>query len=165
MYQNIVIALDGSHNAVLALQEAIKLAQVKQGKLILVHVASLRDISVEGVGMLGNHDLHTLAHERGAQIMAEAEALARESGISSVTPLILESWDGGKEMAKVLLAAADDHHADLIVVGTHGRGGLMTLLMGSFAETLLRMSPLPLLVVRNVHDDDENKLFEKRPVL
>ena len=165
MYQNIVIALDGSHNAALALQEAIKLAQVKQGRLILVHVASLRDISVEGVGMLGNQDLHTLAHQRGTQIMAEAEAEARQAGIEQITPLLLESWDGAKDMAKVLLTAAHDNHADLVVVGTHGRGGLMTLLMGSFAETLLRMSPLPLLVVRNVHDDDENKLFDKRPVL
>lgn len=165
MYQNIVIALDGSHNATLALQEAIALAKAGNARLIPVHVASLRDISVEGVGMLGSHDLHTLAQERGRAILDEAESDIRKAGLSAVTPLLVESWDGGKEMARALLSCAAEQRADLVVVGTHGRSGIMHMLMGSFAETLIRLATLPLLIVRNPHDDDENRLFDKRPVL
>ena len=50
---------------------------------------------------------------------------------------------------------ADSHGADLIVIGTHGRTGLMHLLMGSFAETVMRQSHLPLLVIRSTHSEDE----------
>ncbi|WP_168929145.1 universal stress protein [Crenobacter intestini] len=165
MYQNIVIALDGSHNATLALNEAIELAKVTGARMIPVHVASLRDISVEGVGMLGSHDLHTLAQTRGRDILAEAESEIRKAGLDKVETVIVESWDGGKEMARMLIDVARERGADLIVLGTHGRAGLMNLLMGSFAETLLKVATLPLLIVRNTHDDDEVKVFEKRPIL
>jgi len=44
---------------------------------------------------------------------------------------------------------AADKDADLIVVGTHGRKGLTRMLMGSTAESLLRRSPCPVLVVKH----------------
>ena len=58
-------------------------------------------------------------------------------------------------MAQGLVDYADSHGADLIVIGTHGRTGLMHLLMGSFAETVMRQSHLPLLVIRSVYSEEE----------
>jgi nucleotide-binding universal stress UspA family protein len=49
---------------------------------------------------------------------------------------------------EVLIAAAREHHANLIVVGSHGRRGLQRLFLGSVAETLVRTAPVPVLVVR-----------------
>jgi nucleotide-binding universal stress UspA family protein len=50
--------------------------------------------------------------------------------------------------ADEILAAATDLPADLIVMGTHGRGGLSRVLMGSVAETVLRKAPCPVLTVK-----------------
>jgi nucleotide-binding universal stress UspA family protein len=42
----------------------------------------------------------------------------------------------------------DDHEIDLVVVGSHGRSGVKRVLVGSFAEALMRSSPVPVLTVR-----------------
>ena len=49
---------------------------------------------------------------------------------------------------KVVAEAANEWKADLVVVGTHGRRGLGRMLLGSGAEQILRLSPLPVLVIR-----------------
>jgi nucleotide-binding universal stress UspA family protein len=51
--------------------------------------------------------------------------------------------------AQAITQVAADKDADLIVVGTHGRKGLTRMLMGSTAESLLRRSPCPVLVVKH----------------
>jgi universal stress protein A len=50
--------------------------------------------------------------------------------------------------ATEILRVADDIHADLIVVGTHGRTGLGRLLMGSTAEQIVRQAPCPVLTLK-----------------
>ena len=50
-------------------------------------------------------------------------------------------------IAQAILALAGEEAADLIVVGTHGRGGLSKLALGSVAEELLRISPNPVMTV------------------
>lgn len=50
--------------------------------------------------------------------------------------------------AEGILAVAAEEKADLIVMGTHGRGGLSRLLMGSVAEHVLRKAPCPVLTVK-----------------
>lgn len=51
--------------------------------------------------------------------------------------------------AQEIVATANDWHADLIVVGTHGRGGLGRLVLGSVAEHVLREAPCPVLTIRH----------------
>jgi len=43
--------------------------------------------------------------------------------------------------------------ADLIVIGTHGRRGVGRLMLGSDAEQILRLSPVPVLLVRGVTEE------------
>lgn len=51
--------------------------------------------------------------------------------------------------ADVILGAAQEYHADLIIMGTHGRRGVSRLLFGSVAEAVLRRSPSPVLTVKS----------------
>lgn len=51
--------------------------------------------------------------------------------------------------ARVIAQEATDRGIDLIVMGTHGRGGLAHLMLGSVAERVLRMAPCPVLTVRD----------------
>ena len=50
--------------------------------------------------------------------------------------------------AKSIVEAAQVHQADLIVMGTHGHGAVMHVLLGNVAERVVRMAPCPVLTVR-----------------
>jgi nucleotide-binding universal stress UspA family protein len=50
--------------------------------------------------------------------------------------------------AQEILSAADRTKADLIVMGTHGRRGMSHVLLGSVAERVVRLSPVPVLTIR-----------------
>ena len=52
------------------------------------------------------------------------------------------------EPASMIVQVARETGADLIVMGTHGRGGLMRVLLGSVAEDVLRHAPCPVLTVK-----------------
>lgn len=78
-----------------------------------------------------------------------AERTARELGVENTVKHLLVANKGAREMAQDLVDYADENGADLLVLGTHGRTGLMHLLMGSFAETVMRQSHLPLLIIRS----------------
>jgi len=54
----------------------------------------------------------------------------------------------GRAVSDVILAEARRSHADVIVMGTHGRRGLNRLLLGSDAERVLREAPVPVLLTR-----------------
>jgi nucleotide-binding universal stress UspA family protein len=51
-----------------------------------------------------------------------------------------------------ILKAAEDTHADLIVIGTHGRRGLSRMVLGSVAEDVMRRAQCPVLAVRGEQD-------------
>ena len=51
-------------------------------------------------------------------------------------------------LGEAVVQEADQYSADLIVVGTHGRRGLGRVLLGSGAEQVIRLSPIPVLVIR-----------------
>jgi nucleotide-binding universal stress UspA family protein len=58
--------------------------------------------------------------------------------------------------AEEIAQLASDLEADLVVVGTHGYRGMRRLLLGSVAESVVRLSPAPVLVVRPKQLDTEN---------
>jgi nucleotide-binding universal stress UspA family protein len=55
---------------------------------------------------------------------------------------------------KLILEAAHEHLADLIVMGSHGRSGVARLMLGSVAERIVRAATVPVLVVRDGEQDD-----------
>jgi universal stress protein A len=62
--------------------------------------------------------------------------------------------------AEIVMRVAKEEEADMIVVGSHGRTGLVRLLMGSVAETIVRRAPCPVLVHKHV----ERAASESKPV-
>jgi nucleotide-binding universal stress UspA family protein len=61
--------------------------------------------------------------------------------------------------AQSLIEHAENSHADLIMVSSHGRAGVPHFLFGSFAETLLKMSHLPVLFLNRAHRIQRGELF------
>ncbi len=146
MYQQILVALDGSSSSDLALGEALRLAATTGGALRLFHAM---DDDAFGIALEAGaayvDSWRDLYKQNGEAVLARAAARVAEAGISATTQL---SEDVTTPMGQRLVAEAHRCGADLIVIGTHGRRGVARLLFGSVAEDVLRQSDLPVLVVR-----------------
>ena len=137
MFKVIVIASDGSEAGQRAMAFAKDIAIEQKARLLVVHVDEL----VPGRG--------------GAQhsLVLEPEMKARMS--EQVDELTTQGVDAAFEVRQVMVSgpahaiaeAAVDAEADLIVVGTVGKGPLKGLLLGSVAQRLLQIAPCPVLVV------------------
>lgn len=153
MYKHIVVAVDGSNTSFLALQHASELAVLLQAKLTLVTVANPTEYMALAPEFLQHGNYEETARVQGQEILDKSLAEARAQGVVELDSHMALSSKGAKDMAQLLVDFATEHGADAIVLGTHGRSGLMHLLMGSFAETVMRLSTLPLLVIRNEQKD------------
>jgi len=150
MYKRIIVALDGSETSTKALTAALNLARQGGGRVRLVHV-------VEELAYLGGFDpygtssgdLIKVIRENGAKVLSDGVAIAQAAGVEADTVL----YDNfGERLAEVMADAARQWEADLIVVGTHGRRGMGRVLMGSGAEQIIRLAPVPVLVIRSPAD-------------
>ena len=147
MYQRILVPFDGSSPSVLGLEEAIKLAKLTGAKLRVVYEID------ELIGATGFEsyaiyaaDVLTAMRRNGKEILDDARARVKSAGLDAETE-IFESH--GHQLADMVVKQAAAWRADLIVIGSHGRRGAARMFMGSDAEQILRLSPVPVLIVRN----------------
>ena len=146
MYKRILVPVDGSSTSDFALREAIKFVIDQKAELRIIHV--IEDVvPVWDVELLNINEIREALRQTGERVLAKAEAVARDAGIKAETRLI-ESTPPGARIASVIAAEAKAWPADLIVTGTHGRRGVDHLLMGSVAEDVVRISPVPVLLIR-----------------
>ena len=146
MYRRILVPLDGSRTSQLGLGEAVKVAKSQGSTLRLLHVVDdLALIRTPEIAYdLG--DLIKVLTEEGKKILEKGAAHARKHGVKVQTSLV-ETYGG--RAAEAIIDEAKKWHASLIVLGTHGRRGMKRMLMGSDAEEVLRMTPVPVLMVRS----------------
>lgn len=149
MYKHLVVAVDGSETSINALKHAAELAGVNGARLTLVHVANPAEYMALAREFLQHESYEAAAVAQGNEVLDAAERTARELGVGNTVKHLLVANKGAREMAQDLVDYADENGAGLLVLGTHGRTGLMHLLMGSFAETVMRQSHLPLLIIRS----------------
>ena len=147
MYKRIVVPVDGSETAQKALVTALQMAREASGCLHLVHVVEgLTPMTADPYGAYSG-DVIEVMRQSGRKILDDALALARAEGVQADTQL----FDNfGERLAEVVADSATRFNADLMVVGTHGRRGLGRVLMGSGAEQIIRLSPVPVLVLRSI---------------
>ena len=147
MYKRIVVPVDGSETAQKALATALQMARESSGCVHLVHVVEgLTPMTADPYGAYSG-DVIEVMRQNGRKILDDALALARSEGVQADTQL----FDNfGERLAEVVADSATRFNADLMVVGTHGRRGLGRVLMGSGAEQIIRLSPVPVLVLRSI---------------
>ena len=87
-----------------------------------------------------------MLRETGTKVLEQAATIARRAEVSTEQRL-LETVGG--RAADEIVKQAKDWPADLIVMGTHGRRGLKRLVLGSDSELVLRLSSVPVLLVRD----------------
>ena len=147
MYQKILVPVDGSATSDLGLQEATKLAKLTGAHVRLLHVVDVLSLAIAGAGTAGAAgDVLAGVRESGRTILRRAEATAQAAQLTVDTALH-ENTSG--RVAEIVADEAVSCGADLIVLGTHGRRGIGRLILGSDAEQVLRLSPVPVLLVRD----------------
>jgi nucleotide-binding universal stress UspA family protein len=145
MYERILVPTDGSPEADAVLDHAAELAAVHDAEVHAMYVISTAgytslpaDAGIEGLG--------PLLADQGEQALDRAEERIEEVSVERV----LVEGSPGEEIVEY----ADDDGCDLIVMGTHGRGGIDRLLLGSVAERVVRTSEVPVLTVRVGESED-----------
>ncbi|OTG65061.1 universal stress protein [Acinetobacter silvestris] len=144
-YKHILIPVDDSPISYAAIEHAEKLAKAFGSKVTVMSVIALDPFT--GV------DFYKIA-PAVTQYILEAEANAEgrlkdiketlsHHGILVETKIIREV-----PTATGILNIADEINADLIVMGSHGRTGLKKLFLGSVAQEVLTISPIPVLIVK-----------------
>lgn len=146
MYKHILIAVDDSATSNRALQEAIGLASDQHAALSIVYVVD--DAALIGAALVADPgESGKTWREIGQGILQRAQDAAKARGVDAETRL-LQTENVEDRVAQAIVAHARAKGADLLVAGTHGRGGLKHLLMGSVAEGIVRHTPVPVLLVR-----------------
>ena len=153
--KNILVATDFGEAADNALVYGRELAQRFGATLHVLHVAENVYISAFGAETYASfapdlqRDLEETAHKRLAEAVIDSDG----SGPCTI-PVVMTS----SSPAFAIIDYAREQDIDLIIMGTHGRGALGHILMGSVAERVVRLAPCPVLTTRSsernfIHSD------------
>lgn len=145
-YRRILVPIDGSPTSNKALVAALNIARDGDGRVRIVHVM---DELALVTGFEVGADVFEAVRAAAQSVLAEGDAIAKASGVNCETLLIDRP---AKRLGESIANAAKVWNADLIVVGTHGRHGLDRVLLGSGAEQIIRLAPVPVLVIRGRDD-------------
>jgi nucleotide-binding universal stress UspA family protein len=143
LFTRIVVPTDFSAESERAWSTARRLAQSLGAELVVVHVLveaplySERPFAAERV-----REVYATARAWGEQKLREWVGDAQAAGLRARS--VLRSGTPHRE----ILSVATDERADLVVIGTHGRGGFERAMLGSVADRVIRLAPCPVLAVR-----------------
>jgi nucleotide-binding universal stress UspA family protein len=152
--KKILVPTDFSPNSEKALNYALRLAQIGQGRLLLLHVFEVPEFSA----LLPEASSWQLDYQEIKKTFDSAIQRAKEKLTELARRVTQEKI---KVKAKVcqgtsyeeIVKVAQEEEVDLIVITTHGYTGLKHFLLGSTAERVVRVAPCPVLVVRERERD------------
>jgi nucleotide-binding universal stress UspA family protein len=143
MYKRMLIPLDGSELAEAILPFAEQVASPLNAEVILVRVVEAVS-AAEAIALAGvvAPDTFAVREMEAKRYLHDVERRLSKKGLRARTRIALGP------PAAAILGAVQTSAADLVAMTTHGRSGLGRALFGSVAESVLRASPVPVLVIR-----------------
>lgn len=143
MYENIVVAFDGTPFSHAALLEAANWVKAHGGKVSLVHAVFFNEEE------FGNApERLEKRFELGRKACSQAKEMVKSEFGLEVDALVSQG-----EPADVIADTAREKHADLIAMGTYGRKGFKRLILGSVTAGVVVGSPCDVLVVKKPCDE------------
>ena len=144
MFKQILVPVDGSGTALLAVDKAIALARAFDSAITLVNVIDRYPFVGIGAGYaFGQAEYMAAASASANQALAGAKAAITGAGLPCELKVV-----EGHVVHEGILDAATSLAADLIIMGSHGRHGIEKLLLGSTTQRVLSHTTVPVLVVR-----------------
>jgi nucleotide-binding universal stress UspA family protein len=160
MFQNILVAVDGSPDAGQALSQAIDLAEAEHARLTIFSAV----VSPPAAAYIGAGGAVAATLARDAE--AETETIVRTARERVSDHVSVSTVVSSDPVRPALLHQLEQGHHDLIVMDSRGRGAVRSVLLGSVSHYVLHHSPVPVLIVhaessrqlksseRSTHDDE-----------
>lgn len=142
MYKRILVAVDGSEIGNAALESAMQLAKAENSEIFVIHVLEYPTTYMPDV----DYPIYDRLLQTGEQITKQADERMKQMGITGRSG-VADNFLTGRTTAEQIQHMADAYHADLVILGTHGRRGFRRLILGSVAEAFVRMSTRPVLLI------------------
>lgn len=147
MYEKILVPVDGSETSNKALDEAVRMARLSGGRIRLLHVVGpMIQVSGYDLPVTYLNEVQEALMRAGEDVITEAKDRVADASLLFDTKVVESSIT---RVSEVIVDHAQSWGADLIVIGTHGRRGVKRMVLGSDAEQVVRMSPVPVLLVRH----------------
>ena len=153
MYERILICTDGSDVTDKAVQSAIALAKATGGQLFTISVKEPFPYSaISEMQPVPPQEFFDAQERIAAERVKAVVAAAGSAGLTCQAHTVeaLHPWEA-------ILDHAKTQACDLIVMASHGRTGVRRWFLGSVAEEVLRQSSVPVLLIRQPHEDDKSK--------
>lgn len=143
--QRILCPTDFSKESQAALNFVTSLTEGRKVEIHLVHILE-SPVFIDSYGLMYFDQVYQQAKQNSQESMtAIVEELRRLHPENKVEFEIIE----GQDSAEAIIDYSNKKNMDLIVLSSHGRKGLQRLLMGSVAESLMRLSPIPVVVYKS----------------
>ncbi len=145
MFKRIVVPFDGSKGATQALEMAVGLQQLCDAELLIVTLYrhhSYLEASLSMVRVEEPENLDDVLRGHAKEVVEHAKKEAGRLGAKSVRGFVRNG-----PVARGIVAFADEHEADLIVLGSRGLGSLEGYLLGSVSHKVTGLAEMPVLVV------------------
>jgi universal stress protein A len=143
MFQKILVPLDFSDYTDEIMNTAVQIAQRFGSTMHLLHVIPNMDYFTPYESFFSAENLVNVQREIEREVGKDMEAVAKKIKDIPVTKAI----HTGVAVLEIVDYVRTEN-IDLVVMGTHGRGGLEHILIGSVAEKVVRRSPCPVLTIR-----------------
>lgn len=142
-YQHVLLPLDGSETAEIALADAASMATSNGARLTLLYVVppALAEMYA-GAEMIGIDQKEGVHRDAAHRYLESVRRKLEPTGIDAKIAVAVG------EAAEAILAFAGEHGVDLLVMATHGRSGWRRWALGSVAERVLHAAAEPVLLVR-----------------
>lgn len=148
MYKHILIPTDGSKLAAKGVKTGVKLAKALGAKMTALYVIPPYVPPMYGeaaiyVPEISGKRYKELSEKQAKKALAVAEIEAEAAGVPCVTQFVTsdQAWQG-------ILRVARSRKCDVVVMASHGRGGLAGWILGSETTKVLAHSKIPVLVAR-----------------
>jgi nucleotide-binding universal stress UspA family protein len=134
-YRHILVPTDDSDESRLAMEHAVALARLSDGRIQALSIE-------EGAGSSHKDQIRTDPEDEAERAISHSAKQAESEGIP--VTVAVESGSPKEEIC----AYADESDIDIIVMGTEGRTGISGAVLASVAEKIVRDAPVPVLTVR-----------------
>jgi nucleotide-binding universal stress UspA family protein len=138
----ILIATDGSESAEKAANLGIKIAGLSGAKVYAVYVIDTSPYYSIPLDQVWSKEVYEQFEKVGHEIVSSVEINAKADGLEAESVVL------NGDPAERILNFAEEQNVDMIVVGSHGKGGFERLVIGSVSEKVVRHAKSPVLVFR-----------------
>lgn len=146
MFKQILVPLDGSTLSESALPAAKAVAAKFDGEITIVRATSTPYVIADPDALSYAELMNDIREQNLREVKDYLKGLKgslRQEGYTVRAHLVENA-----SPANAILAAAEAQHMDVIVMSTHGRGGIARWVFGSIADKVVRHSPVPILLIR-----------------